>query len=77
MRRILSSAPFDLVDFLLYFEGFEVIEFGFVRLEFGMKLVLAGLFLQTVSPRSIKLICITHRLVSLEKNNTATFVSCC
>jgi hypothetical protein len=30
MRSILSFAPFDLVDLLFYFEGLEVIEFGFV-----------------------------------------------
>jgi hypothetical protein len=45
MGSILSSAPLDLVDLLFYFKGFEVIEFGFVRLKFCMELVLAGFFL--------------------------------
>jgi hypothetical protein len=30
MRGILSPAPLNLVDLLFYFEGFEVIKFGFV-----------------------------------------------
>ena len=46
MGRILAWAPFDLVNLLLYFEGFEVVEFGLVRLEFGIELVFATLFLK-------------------------------
>lgn len=49
MRGILSSAPLDFVDFLFNFEGFEVVEFGFVGLEFGMEFVLARFFLGTMS----------------------------
>jgi hypothetical protein len=45
MRGILAFAPLDLVYLFLNFEGFEVIEFGLVRLEFGMEFVLACLFL--------------------------------
>ena len=45
MGGILSSAPFDLVDLLLDFKGFEIIELGFVRLEFGVEFVLASFFL--------------------------------
>jgi hypothetical protein len=39
MGSILSSTPLDLVDLFFYFEGFEVVEFGFVGLKFGMELV--------------------------------------
>lgn len=46
MGRILAWTPFDLVNLLLYFEGFEVVEFGLVRLEFGIELVFAALFLE-------------------------------
>jgi hypothetical protein len=42
---ILASAPFYLVDLLLYFKGFEIIEFGLVGLEFSVEFVLAGFFL--------------------------------
>lgn len=45
MRSVLSSAPFNLVDLLFDFQRLEVIEFGLVRLEFGVELVLAGFFL--------------------------------
>ena len=48
MGRILSSAPLDLVDFLFDLEGFEVIEFGFVRLKFGVEFVLACFFLDVI-----------------------------
>ena len=41
----MSSAPFDFVDLLLDFEGFEIVEFRFVGLEFGVELVFACLFL--------------------------------
>ena len=40
----MSSAPFDLVDFLFDFEGLEVVEFGLVGLEFGVEFVFASLF---------------------------------
>ena len=46
MGRILAWTPLDLVNLLLYFEGFEVVEFGLVRLEFGIELVFAALFLK-------------------------------
>jgi len=48
---VLSSAPFYFIDFLFYFEGFEVVEFGFVRLEFIVEFVFASflLFLNRVS----------------------------
>lgn len=45
MGGVLSSAPLDLVDLFLYFEGLQVIELGFVRLEFGVKLVFTSFFL--------------------------------
>lgn len=40
---ILALAPPDLVDLFLDLEGLEVVELGFVRLEFGVELVLAAL----------------------------------
>ncbi len=49
MRGILSPTPLDLVDFLLYLQGFQVIELGLMRLELGMKFVLASFLLPTVS----------------------------
>ena len=45
MGSILSFAPFDLVDLFFYFEGFKVVEFGLVRLKFGMELVFTCFFL--------------------------------
>jgi len=48
MRGILSSAPLDLIDLLFYFEGFEVVKFGFVRLKFGVEFVLASFFLPLI-----------------------------
>lgn len=49
MRRILPTAPLDLVDLLFYFEGLEIIEFRFVRLELCVELVLAGFLLLQLS----------------------------
>jgi hypothetical protein len=49
MGSILSPAPFYLIDLLFYFERFEVIEFGLMRLKLGVKLVLACFFLDQVS----------------------------
>ena len=46
MGGVLSSAPLDLVDLLLYFQRLEVIELGFMRLKFCVELVLASLFLR-------------------------------
>lgn len=46
MCRVLPLAPFDAVDLLLNFEGFEVVEFGLMRLELCIKFVFAALFLQ-------------------------------
>ena len=49
MRSVLSSTPFNLVDFLFYLERFEVVEFWLMRLEFGMEFVLASFFLPKFS----------------------------
>ena len=49
MRGVLSPAPFDLVYFLFYFQGFQVVKFGLMRLELGMELVLARFLLPSVS----------------------------
>ena len=49
MGGILSPTPLDLVDFFFYLQGFQVIELGLMRLEFGMKFVLASFLLPMVS----------------------------
>lgn len=45
MGGVLALAPLDLVDLLLDLKGLQVVELWLVRLEFGMKLILAGFFL--------------------------------
>ena len=45
MRGILSFAPLDLIDLLLDLQRLEIIELWFVRLELGVELVFATLFL--------------------------------
>ena len=45
MGGVLSLTPLDLVDFLFYLQGFQVIEFRLVRLKFGMEFVLASFLL--------------------------------
>lgn len=45
MGCILSFAPLDFVDLLFNLQGFEVVKFGFVGLEFGMELVFTSFFL--------------------------------
>lgn len=45
MGGVLALAPLDLVDFLFDLEGFEVVEFGLVGLEFRVEFVFAGFFL--------------------------------
>ena len=45
MSSVLSFAPLDLVDLLLNLERLEVVELWFVRLELGVELVFATLFL--------------------------------
>ena len=49
MRRILPTAPFDLIDLLLYFKGLEIVEFRFMGLKLCMEFVLAGFLLLEVS----------------------------
>ncbi len=49
MGGILAFAPFDFVDLFFYFEGFEVIELGFMGLKFRVEFILAGLFLRIMS----------------------------
>ena len=45
MCSVLSLAPLDLIDLLLDLQRLEVVELWFVRLELGVELVLAILFL--------------------------------
>jgi hypothetical protein len=49
MRCILPTAPLDFVYLFFDLEGFQVVEFGFVGLKFGVELILARLFLRRVS----------------------------
>lgn len=50
MSGVLPPAPLDLVDLFFDLERLEIVKLGFVRLELGVKLVLAALFLfQAVS----------------------------
>ena len=49
MGGVLPPAPLDLVDLFLYLERLEIIELGLVRLELGVELVLASLFLPGAS----------------------------
>ena len=46
VRRILAPTPFNLVDLFLDLERLEVVEFWFVRLKLGMKLILTRLLLR-------------------------------
>lgn len=45
MGCVLALAPFDLIDLLLDFKRFQVVELWLVRLKFGIELVFASLFL--------------------------------
>ena len=45
MCSVLSLAPLDLIDLLLDLQRLEVVELWFVRLELGVELVFASLFL--------------------------------
>ena len=51
MGGILSFTPLDLVNLLLDFERFEVVELRLVRLELGVEFVFAALFLFRESVR--------------------------
>jgi hypothetical protein len=85
MRSILPPAPLYLVDLLFYFEGFEVVEFGFMGLKFSVKLILACFFLQGVSRflqrplefAGIQLPASTYCLIPLKQHNSPSFVSSC
>ena len=85
MRCVLSPTPLDLIDFLFYFQGFEVIELGFMRLKLGVELVLACFLLLAVRLRSAwrsnrglkaRRSEVAHRFVSLKKNDATSFVAC-
>jgi hypothetical protein len=77
VRSILSFAPLDLVDLLFDFEGLQVVEFGLVRLELGMELVFARLFLISTSAAftSLRGSSNTYSLVPLEEHHAATLVT--
>ena len=44
--RVLAPAPLDLVDLFLDLQTLQVVKLGLVRLELGVKLVLASFFLE-------------------------------
>jgi len=64
-----NSAPLDLVDLLFDLEGFEVVEFGLVRLELGMELVLACFFLvwSAYLYSQVNEVCIPSRSVQIKQ----------
>jgi hypothetical protein len=70
MGGILSSTPLDFVDLLLNFEGLKIIEFGFVRLEFGMEFVLASFFLRLSAHLAM-----VHTMMLNKEVSTVSFLS--
>jgi hypothetical protein len=81
MRGILPTTPLDFVDLLFYLQRFEIIEFGLVGLELGMKLVFASLLLRRVSeevwwacPQGSRT---TDRIITLEEDYPPTLISSC
>ena len=74
MSSVLSFAPLDLVDLLLNLERLEVVELWFVRLELGVELVLAGLFLWSTDDRWSEVMASTRgglqRTISFRSNKT-------
>ena len=60
VRLVLAPAPANLVDLFLNLERLEVVKFGLVRLEFGVELVFACLFLA---------------LMTLKEHHTPAFVT--
>ena len=60
MSGVLSTTPLYFVDFFFYLERFEVIEFGFMTLEFVIELILTAFFLTltphngTLPPRNVR-----------------------
>lgn len=83
--RVLSWTPFDLIDFLLNLERFQVIELGFVRLEFSVEFIFAALLLEwrgdhddqpnTAATGTLRRG--AYRLITLKEHNTTTLVSSC
>lgn len=68
MGSILPTTPFDLVDLFFNFQGLQVIEFGFMRLELGVEFVFAGFLLfqeSTLQSESI-IENVPYRFVSFE-----------
>lgn len=72
VSSILSFAPLDLVDLFFDFERLEVVELWLVRLELGVELVLAALFLldSTGGRRGKQSVCETRRQTAFRSQMT-------
>ncbi len=85
MGSVLAPAPLDLVDLFLDLERLEVIELGLVRLELGVELVFAGLFLSRAissakgvgGKAGVRHGSWTNCLVAFKENHTAALVTRC
>jgi hypothetical protein len=77
MCGILSFTPLDLVDLFFDFEGFQVVELWFVRLEFGIKFVFTAFFLRkaSVSLERARLATDDDRLSCYHRMQTALTIS--
>jgi len=81
MGGVLSSAPLDLVDLLLDFKRFEIVELGFMGLEFCVELVFAASFLSIAWRNQAGDVDRydmneTHRLIAFKENDPTTLVTC-
>jgi hypothetical protein len=67
---VLSTTPLYFVDFFFYLERFEVIEFGFMTLEFVVELILTPFFL-TSTPTTGR-----YPLETFEKDDSSALITC-
>ena len=73
----MTATPFDLVDLLFNLQGFEIVEFGFVGLEFSVEFVFTCFFLHLTG--SFVMMCsfrLTDSLIALETDDSTPFISC-
>lgn len=92
MGGVLSFTPLDFINLLLDLKRLEIVEFGFVTLEFGVELVFTAFLLHLLKDRGRRkrhMMTVsqhdamnhrgaerTHRLIPLEKDYTTAFVTC-